>query len=371
MENAAETQGLMSSAEGFEDLLIHRTTTTSTTTLTTTTTPLPITNTTPNPTVPVTTTKKPKPTHTTHEHTTKTNRPSTTPGQQPPQWTAETVADLEDGIQEKYSATITVEYKIHEGSNLPASHLPVYQPAPQLRWEMMLEQWESAMSRILEISADKLPEATSTQQTKPTESTTATPATTKPPPYDTPYCNLQMELDRYCSRMSRFGDGEFNCPRAEGFEGQMVARFGLNKSGKQSYENEYYPLKDNFCQSLTADSCQNVAGYEGKMLARFGPGPPGTKNNWRCYGEFKETNEQKACLDENGEKSVENCSDPDPVPGTFCYNGRLQEIIKEIRDGACPEVLEKAAVQEVSTTTAFTTETEEIIETDFGILIRK
>ena len=98
---------------------------------------------------------------------------------------------------------------------------------------MMLEQWESAMSRILEISADKLPEAASTQQTKPTESTTATPATTKPPPYDTPYCNLQMELDRYCSRMSRFGDGEFNCPRAEGFEGQMVARFGLNKSGKQ------------------------------------------------------------------------------------------------------------------------------------------
>lgn len=126
-------------------------------------------------------------------------------------------------------------------------------------------------------------------------------------------------------------------------------------------EKKKNPLKDNFCQSLTSDSCQNVAGYEGRMLARFGPGPPGTKNNWRCYGEFKETNEQKACLDENGEKSVENCSDPDPIPQTFCYNGRLQEIIKEIRDGACPEVLEVAKENEESTTVITTTETEEII----------
>ena len=51
--------------------------------------------------------------------------------------------------------------------------------------------------------------------------------------YVIPYCNLQKELDKYCARMSRFGDDDLNCPKAEGFEGKMVARFGLNKSGKQ------------------------------------------------------------------------------------------------------------------------------------------
>lgn len=164
----------------------------------------------------------------------------------------------------------------------------------QLRWETMLLQWESAMSRILEMSADKLPEATATQQTQTTESTPTAPATTKPPPYETPYCNLQMELDRYCSRMSRFGEGEFNCPRAEGFEGQMVARFGLNKSGKQ------------------------VLLISSLIFYRI------IKPGYRCYGVTAPMNLTKACVDDFGEATGIDCTDPVPISGVYC--NRQEEI---------------------------------------------
>ena len=152
---------------------------------------------------------------------------------------------LEDGIQEKFSATITIEYKIHDGGNLPISHLPVFQPAPQatdaqnelekmqLRWETMLNDWEAAMSRLVQITSENALETQTTTPTKTTTTRKTTTSTTEPPPYEIPYCNLQKELDRYCENMSRFGDGDFNCPKAEGFEGKMVARFGRNKAGKQ------------------------------------------------------------------------------------------------------------------------------------------
>jgi hypothetical protein len=88
------------------------------------------------------------------------------------------------------------------------------------------------------------------------------------------------------------------------------------------------------------------------MFARFGPGAPGTKNSWRCYGVLKTTNEFKACLDENGVRTIENCSDPNPVQNTFCYNDRLQEIIKEMRSGECPRILEtENTAEELESTT--------------------
>ena len=64
-------------------------------------------------------------------------------------------------------------------------------------------------------------------------------------------------------------------------------------------------------------------------------------------------------MDENGVRTIENCSDPDPVENTFCYNERLQEIIKEIRSGECPRILETASAAEEpeSTTTTTTTAT--------------
>jgi hypothetical protein len=103
---------------------------------------------------------------------------------------------------------------------------------------------------------------------------------------------------------------------------------------------------------LTVSDCASAAGFEGNMFARFGPGAPDTKNSWRCYGELKTTNELKACLDENGVRTIENCSDPDPVQNTFCYNDRLQEIIKEMRSGECPRILETAnAAEELESST--------------------
>jgi len=115
----------------------------------------------------------------------------------------------------------------------------------------------------------------------------------------------------------------------------------------------------NFCQSLGVSDCAAAAGYEGNMFARFGAGPSGAKDTWRCYGELKNTNKSRACLDEYGVKTVENCSDPDPVPNTFCYNERLQEIIKELRAGGCPTILETSTSKQESSTQSVSTTTEE------------
>jgi len=97
----------------------------------------------------------------------------------------------------------------------------------------MLNDWEAAMLRLVQNTNENAPETTTTKN--PSKTTTkSTTMTTKPPPFITPYCNLQIELDRYCAKMSRVGDDDFNCPKAEGFESKMIARFGLNKSGKQA-----------------------------------------------------------------------------------------------------------------------------------------
>ncbi len=104
----------------------------------------------------------------------------------------------------------------------------------KLRWETMLNDWEDAMLRLVQITNENAQETTTTKKPSKTTTKKSTTTTTKPPPYKTPYCNLQKELDRYCAKMSRFGDDDFNCPKAEGFESKMIARFGRNKSGKQA-----------------------------------------------------------------------------------------------------------------------------------------
>lgn len=68
-------------------------------------------------------------------------------------------------------------------------------------------------------------------------------------------CDYQSYLDEYCSKMSPVGEGEFLCSRAKDVP-PMKARVGFNKNGA--------------------------------ALA------------WRCYGNFRSTNEENACIGSDG-----------------------------------------------------------------------
>ena len=96
-------------------------------------------------------------------------------------------------------------------------------------------------------------------------------------------CDLQAQLDEYCSQMSTEGQGDFLCSTAVS---GMVARKSLNANGKQ--------LK------------------------------------WRCYGEMMSTNDENACVDSFGVLTNEECSDPDATNGVFCTrDAQLTAIIND------------------------------------------
>ncbi|CAG5094198.1 Oidioi.mRNA.OKI2018_I69.XSR.g13338.t1.cds [Oikopleura dioica] len=116
-------------------------------------------------------------------------------------------------------------------------------------------------------------------------------------------CQFQQRLDDFCSQMSPNGTGDFECPRAEGFEGNMVARYHVNRKG---------------------------GGYA-----------------WRCYGEIWDKTTIEGCLDEAGEMTSEGCTEVNPWKADYCARSKAMEEI--IANTACD-----ATANVTTSTTAMT-----------------
>ena len=56
--------------------------------------------------------------------------------------------------------------------------------------------------------------------------------------------------------------------------------------------------------------------------------------DWRCYADLLPSSTTKACVDINGDRTTENCNDPDGATGRFCT--RTPEL-NAVRNSPCPD----------------------------------
>jgi hypothetical protein len=86
------------------------------------------------------------------------------------------------------------------------------------------------------------------------------------------------------------------------------------------------------------------------MMARFGRGATGEERAWRCYAEFKQNNNDAACITNDGELTTEGCSDPEETRG-FCEGEALTQIIDMILSNGCVDTTTDAQTTVVPDTT--------------------
>ena len=120
-------------------------------------------------------------------------------------------------------------------------------------------------------------------------------------------CPYQKILDDYCGKMVKKGVGEFGCNKAKNVK--MVARWSLNSKGKSPA--------------------------------------------WRCYGKFLSTNNQAACIKNDGTFTSEGCSDPDYRSNILCNRMNEMDVMVWDTRAAC----QVTATRPASTTATVFTQT--------------
>ena len=127
-------------------------------------------------------------------------------------------------------------------------------------------------------------------------------------------CDYQSALDEFCGRMSTTGNALFQCDEAAGFDGEMVARVGLNVNGNQ--------LK------------------------------------WRCYGELLSTSTEDACMANDGSMTNVGCTDPDHSNNAICArNAMMLAIITDLTATGCLETTTTSTTTSTTTTSTTTSTT--------------
>lgn len=95
---------------------------------------------------------------------------------------------------------------------------------------------------------------------------------------------------------------------------------------------------DNYCQTLRVDGegREKCGSADNQLFARYGLNKARTKSAWRCYAEFLDSSVLEGCVNEDGTRTNEQCSDPDPSAGKYC--SRSPELT-EIRNNGCPATM--------------------------------
>ena len=121
---------------------------------------------------------------------------------------------------------------------------------------------------------------------------------------------------------------------------------------------------DDVCNELTVEEC-SLSGQQ--MAARYAFHLNTAKGKWRCYTKFMTSAENKACINPWGERTNQNCSDPDLTRKTYCTGSQISQKLKTARKAGCgirlPETTTTTTTTSTTTTTTSTTTTTEYYTT--------
>ena len=94
------------------------------------------------------------------------------------------------------------------------------------------------------------------------------------------------------------------------------------------------------------------------MTAWKGPNKNGAVPGWRCYAFFEESNDSSACINDEGEVTADDCSDPIYTTGKYCTRTEeMEALIENLKETGCPEVTTTSTTTKTTSTTTTTTTT--------------
>ena len=104
--------------------------------------------------------------------------------------------------------------------------------------------------------------------------------------------------------------------------------------------------------------CDEAAGFDGEMVARVGLNVNGNQLKWRCYGELLSTSTEDACMANDGSMTNVGCTDPDHSNNAICArNAMMLAIITDLTATGCLETTTTSTTTSTTTTSTTTSTT--------------